>query len=318
MIAETLGRLVPPFAFAGVAVGWPDGRAVVRTACAPGVAEGWFRAASISKIITGRVFRAAGGRADVAASELLGWELRHPASDIAVTAGMLAAHCSGLSDDGGYLHGGPLRDWPMVWNAAPGAAFDYCNLGYLLLAEMAERMTGEPFGVLAGRELARIGVAGGFNWFGVPEVPVLATYRRDGTALVAQVDAPRVAATGFSPQGGLRVDLRGCLGIARSLSEADGPVIWDGPVPDVGVWGGYGVGVQVLDAPAFWPNPVMGHFGNAYGFAGGVWKDRVTGVAFAVALNGLPVGDEDDGLRAEERALYAAVAQIVEQGGDDA
>ncbi len=314
----SLTALVPPFAFAGIAVGWPDGREVVRSACAPGVAEGWFRAASISKIITGRVFRAAGGVPEAAASDLLGWPLRHPRSDVVVTAGMVAAHCSGLSDAGGYLHGGPVRDWPMVWGAAPGEAFDYCNLGYVLLAEMAERLTGEPFGVLAGRELARIGVVGGFNWFGVPEVPVLPTYRRDGGRLMAQVDAPRVAAHGFSPQGGLRVDLRGCLGIARSLSEADGPVIWDGPVPDDGVWGGYGLGVQFLDRPAFWPNPVMGHFANAYGFTGGVWKDRVTGVAFAVALNGLPLGDEDDRLRDEELALYAAVAEIVEKGGDDA
>lgn len=306
-----LSDLVPPFAFAGVAVGWPDGREVVRTACAPGIAEGWFRAASVSKIITGRVFRAAGGVPEAAAADLLGWPLRHPRSDVVVTAGMVAAHCSGLSDAGGYLHGGPVRDWPMVWGAAPGEAFDYCNLGYVLLAEMAERMTGEPFGELAARELARIGVVGGFNWWGVPEVPVLPTYRRDGGRLVAQVDAPRVAGSGFSPQGGLRVSLRGMLGIARSLSEGDGPVIWDGPVPDDGVWGGYGLGVQFLDRPAFWPRPVMGHFGNAYGFAGGVWKDRETGVAFAVALNGLEVGDDGDALRAEEMALYGEVARVV-------
>jgi CubicO group peptidase (beta-lactamase class C family) len=320
----SLSDLVPPFAFAGVAVGWPDGREVVDVTCAPGVTEGWFRAASISKIITGRVFRAAAGARgfhppyDVAASELLGWELRHPGSDTVVTAGMVAAHCSGLSDAGGYLQAGAVRDWPMVWGAAPGAAFDYCNLGYLLLAEMAERLAGESFGVLAARELARIGVVGGFNWFGVGDVPVLPTYRRDGTGLVAQVDAPRVVGHGFSPQGGLRVDMRGCLGIARSLSAADGPVIWDGMVPDAGVWGGYGVGVQFLDAPAFWGNPVMGHFGSAYGFTGGAWKDRVTGVAFAVALNGWPVGDEDDRLRDEELALYARVAQIVDGRMNDA
>ena len=315
-MTDVPGRLVPPFAFAGWAVAMPDGREAVRTACAPDVAEGWFRAASVSKIITGRVFRAAGGRADVAASDLLGWPLRHPRSDVTVTAGMVAAHCSGLSDAGGYLHAGPVRDWPMDWGAAPGAAFDYCNLGYVLLAEMAERLAGEPFGVLAARELARIGVVGGFNWHGVPAVPVLPTYRREGGRLVAQVDAPRAAGQGFSPQGGLRVSLRGLLGIARSLSEADGPVIWDGAVPEGGIWGGYGLGVQFLDRPAFWPNPVMGHFGNAYGFAGGAWKDRVTGVAFAIALNGLAAGDEDDRLRDEERWLYAAAAEMMERMRD--
>jgi CubicO group peptidase (beta-lactamase class C family) len=333
-LSETLGLLVPPFAFAGVAMGWPDGREVVETRAAPGLEpEGFFRAASVSKIITGRVFRRAAAGAGltppyaVAASELLGWDLRHPRSEVTVTAGMIAAHCSGLSDAGGYLHAGPLRDWPMVWGAAPGEVFDYCNLGYLLLAAMAEQLTGERFDVMAARELARIGVVGGFNWLGVPEGPVLPTFRRDGDRLVAQIDAGRVVPQVaewtpgevpglFSPQGGLRVTLAGMLRIARSLSEADGPVIWDGPVPDADVWGGYGVGVQFIDRPAFWPRPVMGHFGNAYGFVGGAWKDRDTGVAFAVALNGVPVGDEDDGLRPEERLLYARLAELAERMRD--
>ncbi len=72
-LSDVIGRLVPPFAFAGYAVGWPDGREVVVARAAEGLdAEGWFRAASVSKIITGRVFRTAGGRADDPASELLG------------------------------------------------------------------------------------------------------------------------------------------------------------------------------------------------------------------------------------------------------
>lgn len=331
-LTAALGRLVPPFAFAGLAIGWPDGRETVETAAAPGLAaEGFFRAASISKIITGRVFRAAAGAQglhppyNAAASDLLGWDLRHPRwPDVTVTAGMIAAHCSGLSDAGGYVlpPGVALRDWPLVWGAAPGTAFDYCNLGYLLLAAMAERLAGERFDLLAARELARIDVAGGFNWHGVPpDVPVLPTFRRDGGRLVAQIDATRVApdpagwvageAPGlFSPQGGLRVNLRGALGIARSLTEADGPVIWDGPTDDPGVFQSYGSGVQFLDRPAFWPRPVMGHFANAHGFVGGVWKDRETGLAFAIALNGLPLGDEDDRLREEELALYAAIAHV--------
>lgn len=324
-LTAALGRVVPPFAFAGAAIGWPDGREMVETRAAPGiVADGdsLFRAASISKIITGRVFRRAAAEAGstppyaVAASELLGWDLRHPRSDITVTAGMLAAHCSGLSDAGGYLlpEGVALRDWPMVWGAEPGTAFDYCNLGYVLLAAMAERLAGAPFAVLAARELARIGVTGGFNWHGVPAGAAwLPTYRRDGDRLVAQVDAAPVPLPGggASPQGGLRVSLRGALQIARSLGPEDGPVIWDGPTDDRGVFQDYGLGVQFLDRPGFWPNPVMGHFANAYGFTGGVWKDRTTGVAFAIALNGLPLGDEDDRLREEELALYAAIAHVV-------
>ncbi len=226
---------------------------------------------------------------------------------------MIAAHCSGLSDAGGYLHAGPVRDWPMVWGAAPGEAFDYCNLGYVLLAEMAERLTGTPFGVLAARELDRIGVVGGFNWWGVPDVPVLPTFRRDGGRLVAQVDAPRVAGAGFSPQGGCGCPCAGCSGSRGRWAGG-----WRADLGRAGAGrrglGRLRMGVQFLDRPVLWPRPVMGHFGNAYGFVGGAWRDRETGVAFAVALNGLEVGDEDDGFRAEERGLYEEVRRVVEAG----
>jgi len=347
-LEAALAQLVPPLAFAGVAVGWPDGRETAVTRAAPGiVADGQslFRAASLSKIVTGRVFRAAAeGRGlsppyAVEASDLLGWRLRHPRwPKVPVTAGMVAAHAAGLSDAGGYLvpRGEGLRDWlarPECWGeAAPGTVFDYANLGYVLIAAMAERMAGARFDRLARRELARIGVEGGFNWSGVPPAARarrLPTFRRAGGRFLPQIDG-QVSARGlsgpegralrlrgwqageapgvFSPQGGLRISLSGALRLARSLSEADGPVLWSGPTSDQQVFQSYGLGVQFLDAPAFWPRPVMGHFGNAYGFAGGLWKDRVTGVAIVVALNGLPEGDENDRLREEELALYGALA----------
>ncbi len=348
VLEAAVAALVPPFAFAGVALGWPDGREAVVTRAAPGiVADGQslFRAASLSKIVTGRVFRAAaGGRGfhppyGADASDLLGWRLRHPRwPEVPVTVGMVAAHVAGLSDAGGYLvpRGVALRDWlarPACWGeGAPGTGFAYANLGYLLIAAMAERMAGERFDLLARRELARIGVEGGFNWSGVPpagRARRLATYRRAGGQFLPQIDG-QVSARGlsgpegrerrlrgwrageapgvFSPQGGLRISLCGALRLARSLSEADGPVLWSGETGDRQVFQSYGLGVQILDAPAFWPRPVMGHFGNAHGFAGGLWKDRVTGVAFVVVLNGLPEGDEDDRLREEELALYGALA----------
>ena len=347
-LEAALARLVPPLAFAGVALGWPDGREAVATRAAPGIeADGrsLFRAASLSKIVTGRVFRAAAEGRGIAppygtdASDLLGWRLRHPRwPEVPVTVGMVAAHAAGLSDAGGYLvpRGGALRDWLArgeCWGrAAPGTGFDYANLGYLLLAAMAERLAGERFDRLARRELARIGVEGGFNWSGVPAAARarrLATFRRDGGRFLAQIDG-QVSARGlsgpdgrelrlrdwrageapgvFSPQGGLRISLRGALRLARSLSEADGPVLWSGETGDRQVFQSYGLGVQFLDAPAFWPRPVMGHFGHAHGFAGGLWKDRVTGLAFVIVLNGLPPGDEDDRLREEELALYATLA----------
>ncbi len=99
--------LVPPFAAVGV--GWQadGGPAQFACAAAPGLrfgADTFWRAASISKVVTGRVARAAGLRADDPADGNLGWPLRHPGfPDRVITVGQVAAHLAGLSDAGGYL-----------------------------------------------------------------------------------------------------------------------------------------------------------------------------------------------------------------------
>ncbi|MBT8410558.1 MAG: hypothetical protein KJP02_02010, partial [Octadecabacter sp.] len=71
----------------------------------------------------------------------------------------------------------------------------------------------------------------------------------------------------------------------------------------------YGWGVQILPDPSFYPHPLIGHFANAYGFCGGVWWDAQSEIAFTYAFNGLAVGDDDDALRAEEVAIFNAIAQ---------
>lgn len=200
---------------------------------------------------------------------------------------------------------------------------DYSNLGYVILAEVIERLSGQTFAQAAA---PLVPDGGGFNWSGVSADRIaraLPTYRRDGDRFVPQIDAPPVPAATegnvarFSPQGGLRLSLEGMLALAEGLADADQTVLWhqlDGPGAYLdGVFQHYGAGLQIFDAPAFYPRPLVGHFGNAYGFNGGVWYDVQAGLSFAYALNGLALGDEDDRFSVQERAIFDAVAQI----GDD-
>ena len=341
--------LAPPFAFCGVALAQGGDRRFW-TATAPGLTatpQTLWRAASISKIVTGRVLAAVGAgmgggpscAADIAA--LSGLALRNPRyPDRPLTIGQVASHTAGLSDAAGYLipPDQSLTEWFAAQGPAafgphpPGAAFDYCNLGYVVLAAIAERLTGQRFDHLAQQlVLDPLHIRAGFNWSGVADRgDRLATFRRDGDRLIAQIDAT-VAAQGvtgpdgaavdltdwqpgrnpapFSPQGGLRLSLAGALTLAQSLAGIDDTPLWQGVVD--GLPQGHGIGLMHLPAGPHWPRPLIGHFANAYGFCGGVWHDRRAGVSLAYALNGLPLGDDSDALRQEELAILRALAAIV-------
>mgnify|MGYP000436335315 FL=1 len=80
-----------------------------------------------------------------------------------------------------------------------------------------------------------------------------------------------------------------------------------------GVFESYGWGVQLFDSPAFYPRPLVGHFGNAFGFNGGVWYDPQRQIAMAYALNGIEMGDESDGISHHERSIMRAIATFCDQ-----
>lgn len=297
----------------------------------------FWRAASISKVVTGRTAFAAFGQAGIdpanaTAADLLGLPICGPNGE-APTLAQIASHQSGLWDNAGYLMPPDmaLGDWIVaqggaIWSgAAAGERFEYCNLGNILLAACAEQATGQRFDALA-QELALgpMGVQAGYNWVGLPDgVPVLPTFRHDGAAFVPQIDAPSqktnagspaVHTARLSPQGGLRLSLAGALTLAEHLP--DGPVqpLWHADqartIGPADLFQDYGWGVQILPDPSFYPRPLIGHFANAYGFCGGVWWDAQADIAFTYALNGLALGDDDDALRAEETAIFKAVSQI--------
>jgi CubicO group peptidase (beta-lactamase class C family) len=129
----------------------------------------------------------------------------------------------------------------------PLGHFAYSNLGMGLIAQMAERVTGERFDLLAKRLVFDpLGIDAGFNWSGVPEAKVAlggTLYRRkneDGSAWDVQVDGdpvvtPRpttnyepgktladyvIGTNGllFGPQGGMRASVMDLVKIGMALT----------------------------------------------------------------------------------------------------
>ncbi len=181
---------------------------------------------------------------------------------------------------------------------------------------------------------------GGFNWWRVAAsdraraLPCLRP--APGGNAVPQIDA-RVSATGligpgevpmaapqpgaapwlWSPQGGLRTSLAGCLALARQIGTMDRSPLWSpdkGPADGSGsVYGTWGFGLQILDDPPHWPRPLVGHFADAYGLRGGIWHDAATGDAFAYLLNGVAevTGPGADAFSRAETDLFAAAAEEI-------
>ena len=319
-----------PFAFCGIAWAHHGDRHLVAHA-APGVhatADSLFRAASISKIVTGQTYliaAKASGLAnplDINASDLLGFDCSHPIGNTPIRMGQLLAHTAGLDDvivpsdmslPIWFAHSRPFL------STAPGTYFSYSNTGYVLIATAIEALTKTSF-AQAAQELFLTpkGLAGGFNWIGVPaqaRATALPTFRKSPAGFIPQVDhdlpptglvissgasmaEPPASVAAYAPQGGLRLSLRSMLDLASTLPTLDARAIWS--CEDTrgetlgGVFESYGAGIQIFKSPAFYPRPLIGHFGSAYGFKGAVWHDPVAELSFAYALNGLDEGDESD------------------------
>lgn len=213
------------------------------------------RIASISKLVTaiGVMRLVEEGKLDLDAdvSELLGWQLRHPAyPDIPITLRLLLSHRSSLTDAAGYYAvplDGELKDIlndRRAWDRthAPGTYFRYTNLNFPLVASVMEKATGERFDKLMDRLVLRpLGIAGCFNWDtcdeataaravvlydknhkavrddnrgGKPACSVVPA--RNGECDLSRWQAGRNGAL-FSPQGGLRISASGMAKIGRLL-----------------------------------------------------------------------------------------------------
>ncbi len=255
-----------------------DARGLVRVVLAGEAAPGRrlgietpVRIASVSKLVVVLAVHrlAEQGRLalDDPVARHLGWPLAHPRfPDTPITVRHLLTHRSGLSDAGGYVFPLGTRPRDLLSDRhfgphPPGAAFDYANLGFVILGEMIETVTGERFDAAIERlVLDPLGLAACFNWSRCPpgfaergaplwrKAPSSAGPWNPDGPWIAQIDAdgarpaggcPVLLAEGvscaalaayvpgtngglFAPQGGLRISVSELLKLARVLLRNDG------------------------------------------------------------------------------------------------
>ncbi len=338
------------------------------------------RIASVSKTVVaiGVMKLVEEGRLDLDrdVADYLGWRLRNPAFPASpVTLRQLLSHTSSLRDgDDAYViplgrslrgelaNGGP-------WDVAHGpgeAYFSYANFNFPVIASVMERVTGERFDRWMRREILEpAGIDACFNWPTCsgdavsravvltadgkalrddlagrrPECPVVAD-ENGGCDLGRLVPGENGAL--FSPQGGLRVSVRGLARIGRLLlggGAIDGTrIISERSVGEIlrPAWRfdgnngsrlgesrgicSYGLAMRQLsssrrcaDDPEGKGRGWLGHAGDAYGLRSGLWLDRERGVGIAYFVTGLgdhPPRGKSSFSAAEERAFNRTAALL--------
>lgn len=325
------------------------------------------RVASISKLVTAlavmRMVEAGQLDLDRDVSTWLGWRLRNPAYPYTpVTLRMLLSHRSGLTDGADYVV--PLGDTiekrvadPRAWDAAhpPGTYFRYTNLNFPVIASVMEKAAGERFDrLMAHLVFEPLKVDACMNWTTCSDAAIArAVVLTDGAGAVLRDDlksarpaCPVVPAEDgscdlatyargtngalFSPQGGVRISMRGLARIGQLfLNKGDGFLTpasmavligphwrYDGSNGETenGFWCGYGLAVQHLgnsaegcrDDPFGDRRQRIGHSGEAYGLRSGLWIDPHSRKGVAFFLTAVP-DDAPKGhsafTEAEERAL---------------
>ena len=300
-------------------------------------------------------------------SRWLGWSLRNPAfPDRPISLRMLLSHLSSLRDhDDQYAIplGGSVEATvadASSWDPAHGPGegyFTYSNLNFPVIGSIVERVTGERFDIWMRREvLGPMKLDACFNWPTCSDSTVAraVVLMQDGEAVRddhggKRPDCPvfvrdgepcdlerwRLGENGalFSPQGGLRVSMRGLARIGRMLLNGgtlDGvrivsprsvdillTQVWrfDGRNGDTdeGFYCSYGLASQRIPTPVSGCNddPAgdrivrVGHAGDAYGLRSGLWIDRSSGTGVAYFVSGLPA-DPPRGLSAYRAAEEAA------------
>jgi CubicO group peptidase (beta-lactamase class C family) len=335
------------------------------------------RIASISKVVVavGVMKLVEQGRLELDSdvSRWLGWSLRNSAfPDRPITLRMLLSHTSSLRDgDDIYVIplGGSLRDTiadPTAWDPghSPGSGyFKYANLNFPVIASIIELVTRERFDMWMRREVIEpMKLDACFNWptcsdsavaravvlmqDGKPvndnlggQRPKCPVFVREGTP--CDLSLWRLGENGalFSPQGGLRVSMRGLARIGRMLlggGTIEGVRIvtpasvdtifathwlYDGRngEPDGGFYCRYGLATHALatpvrgcaDDPAGDGVPRVGHAGEAYGVRSGLWIDRSNGTGVAYFVSGLPA-DSARGRSAYRAAEEAALRRSLD------
>jgi CubicO group peptidase (beta-lactamase class C family) len=337
------------------------------------------RVASISKIVVaiGVMKLVESGKLDLDrdVSAWLGWSLRNPAfPDRAITLRMLLSHTSSIRDGDdiyviplGRTVSATMAD-PTAWDPRHGPGdgyFTYANLNFPIVASIMERVTGERFDIWMRREVIEpMKLDACFNWPTCSDTAVAraVVLMQDGKAVRDDLggkrpDCPVYVEEGevcdlarnalgdngalFSPQGGLRISMRGLARVGRMLLNGgtlEGVRIitpksvetlltpawqFDGRNgnTDQGFYCTYGLATQQIptstvgcsDNPAGDATLRSGHAGDAYGLRSGLWIDRANGTGVAFFVTGLSA-DPPRGrsaYRAAEEAAFRRSLQLV-------
>jgi CubicO group peptidase (beta-lactamase class C family) len=315
------------------------------------------RVASVTKLVVaiGVMKLVEAGKLDLDrdVSDYLGWSLRNPSfPDQPINLRKLLSHTSSVRehDDNYVLPLGAslqvaMQD-PGEWDHVHGPAANYLaytNMNFPIVASVVERVTGERFDLWMRRNvLEPMKVDACFNWatcggaliaraveldapdgkplkddlHGVrPACPVAVN---DGDACDLGRWKPGENGAMFSPQGGLRISVRGLSRIGRMLlnrGTLDGVRILSPESVDTmltplwrydgsnGARDGestticaYGLSTQTIpnyrpgcpDDPGTKGATLVGHAGDAYGLRSGIWIDRARGVGIAYFVTAVP------------------------------
>lgn len=242
-----------------------------------------------------------------------------------------------------FTPGSPLWDKGAHFDhdIGPGQQFVYTNLNYGILGTIVERVSGERFDRYMQQYIfSPLQIAAGYNWSGLEKLPVArrgTVYRFDARTNTWQASIddfhngpPRVEVrslkegieslapvasdykigsngTLFSPQGGLRISVRGLVRLGTMLAGC-------GRVDDVrilkcetvnnmltphwrlepnglngdsegGFYTSFGLGVHLVSWRQH-PRVFPGHFGDAYGLRSGLLIDPDTRSVGAYIING--------------------------------
>ncbi|MFM5916272.1 MAG: serine hydrolase domain-containing protein [Novosphingobium sp.] len=330
------------------------------------------RIASISKLVTtlGVMRLVDQGKLDLDrdVSDYLGYRLRNPAfPGTKITLRLLLSHQSSLLDgEDRYII--PLGETlqtrltePALWDTvhAPGSGwFHYTNLNFPVVASVMERVTGERFDRLMARLVLRpLKLEACFNWSGCsPAMAARAVvlYRASGEAAKDELKGvlpgcPVVTNPGdscdlsryvpgsngalFSPQGGLRISMRGMAKVGQLLARGGRGFVshkafaemtepewrFDGSngLGEDGTASGffctYGLALHRIGGGGTGCHDNLfgdtieriGHSGDAYGLKAGLWVDPVTGRGLAFFTSA--VADDSKGKRSAFTAAEEAV-----------
>lgn len=291
-----------------------------------------FRAASISKLATALTAEKLHNDGVIDLDDgIRVWLPDFPATGPAGQAGpsfrALLSHTGGLSDPGEYwvAHPGSIDT---IFNRSifrSDTSFEYCNLGYGVVATALEAATQRRFDRLAADYVLKpMGLDSGFNWAGVSlekrragaslyretergwEVQTDDRSVLQGSQLAVLMDydgdlgtyQPGQNGTLFSPQGGLRASLVDLATLAGRLKYSPGLAkpVWTlndsqtNGVHDERYYARFGTGVHVHPAEkSLWPGETLwGHHGEAYGLYAGAWYAPGLDLSFAYAVTGTP------------------------------